>query len=77
MSEETRRPDEQVLPVVEETLTIGRRAVTTGVVRVSTGTEAVDAVLDAVVATSEVEVTRVSGGTRSRNDAGDSGTRGT
>lgn len=58
MTEDTHQAD-TVLPIVEETLSIGKRVVPTGRVRVSTVTEKIDAVLDAVLATSEVEVTRV------------------
>ena len=56
---DARPPEGRVLPIVEETLAVGRRSVPTGRVRVSTVTETVEAVLEAVVATSDVEVTRV------------------
>lgn len=58
MTENTGQP-ETTLPILEETLVVGRRVVPTGRVRISTVTEKVDAVLDTVVATSDIEVTRV------------------
>jgi len=53
------QPDPDVLPIVEETVTVGRRSVQSGRVRVSTVTERVDAIVETLLATSSVEVTRV------------------
>lgn len=56
----TARPDPaDTLPIVEEKLVVDRRVVPTGRVSVRTVTEAIDADLEAVLARSEVDVTRV------------------
>lgn len=59
MSGESRHPESQTLPIVEETVTVDRRRVVTGRVRVQTVTDRVEETLETSVATSEVDVVRV------------------
>jgi uncharacterized protein (TIGR02271 family) len=59
MSAERTDPETEALPIVEETLSVERRRVPTGRVRVRTVTDRIEAVVEAALARSEVEVTRV------------------
>jgi stress response protein YsnF len=54
-----RTASEEVIPVVEETATVGKRQVVTGHVQVRTVTDTVEEVAHAAVQRKDVEVTRV------------------
>jgi stress response protein YsnF len=54
-----RPASEEVIPVVEETVTVGKRQVVTGHVRVRTVTDTVEELAHAAVQREDVEVTRV------------------
>jgi uncharacterized protein (TIGR02271 family) len=55
----SRTATEEVIPVVEETATVGKRQVVTGRVRVRTVTDTVEELAHAAVQRDDVEVTRV------------------
>jgi stress response protein YsnF len=56
---DSRTASEEVIPVVEETATVGKRQVVTGRVRVQTVTDTVEELARATVQRDDVEVTRV------------------
>jgi stress response protein YsnF len=59
MTTDRTETETEILPIVDETLSVSRRVVSTGKVSVSTVTDRVDAVVEAELATSEVEIERV------------------
>lgn len=52
-------PNADIIPVIEETVSLSKQAMVTGRVRVSTQTETVDHLLPADLSSTEVEVVRV------------------